>query len=71
MKRVQKRKVGRPANPNRAELQKKRRFLPLEKTDDTIALIKKAHAAYVDRYGKDTTDAEVLRDALRQYLYIR
>lgn len=66
----ERRKVGRPAKPGRAERQKQRRFLPLEKTPETIALIEKAHAAYIMRYGKDATDAEILRDALRQYLHI-
>lgn len=62
-----KRKVGRPANPNRATLQKSRRFFMLGKQADTITLMQAAHAVYVRKHGADTTDAEILRDALRQY----
>lgn len=61
------RKVGRPANPNRAMQQKNRRFYPLEKSADTVRLMNAAHYTYVRIHGKDSTDAEVLRDALRQY----
>lgn len=62
-----KRRVGRPANPNRAMQQKNRRFYPLEKNDTSIALMNAAHAHYVRLHGKDASDAEVMRDALRQY----
>lgn len=62
-----KRRVGRPANPNRATLQKNRRFYPLEKNSVTVHLMNAAHAAYVRRHGKDATDAEVMRDSLREY----
>lgn len=62
-----KRRVGRPANPNRATLQKNRRFYPLEKNDTSIALMNAAHAIYVRQHGHDATDAEIMRDALRQY----
>lgn len=63
-----KRKVGRPANPNRAMKQKNRRFFPLEKNAQTVPLMNNAHATYVRKHGADTTDAEVLRDALREYV---
>lgn len=62
-----KRKVGRPANPNRTAQQKSRRFFMLGKQTDTIRLMNAAHATYVRKHGTDTTDAEVLRDALREY----
>lgn len=62
-----KRRVGRPAKLEREAKQKARRFYPLEKNDTSIALMNAAHAAYVRQHGHDATDAEILRDALRQY----
>lgn len=62
-----KRKVGRPKNPERDSLQKSRRFYPLEKTPLTVTLMMEAHAAFQQKHGKDGTDTEVLRDALREY----
>ena len=62
-----KRKVGRPVNPARTELQKKRRFYPLEKTPLTVTLMIQAHAVYEQKHGKAASDAEILRDALREY----
>lgn len=61
-----KRKVGRPAT-DRTNKQKARRFFPLERTAETEALMSAAHASYVRANGRDTTDNEVLRDALRRY----
>jgi hypothetical protein len=58
---------GRPKNPDRTAQQKARRFIPLEKTPETERLMSAAHAAYVRVNGRDTSDAEVLRDALRTY----
>lgn len=62
-----KRKVGRPKNPERESLQKSRRFYPLEKTALTVTLMIEAHAAFTRKHGKDGTDTEVMRDALREY----
>lgn len=59
--------AGRPRNPDREAKQKARRFIPLEKTEETMRLLRGAHATYVKVHGRDTTDAEVLRDALRNY----
>ena len=56
---------GRPRNPDRDRLQKMRRFYQLEKNDQTIALMKMAHAQHRKSAGKDTSDAEVIRWALR------
>lgn len=61
------RKVGRPANPNRETLQKTRRFFMLGKTALTIPLVNAAHARYVSEHGKDATDAEIMREALTHY----
>lgn len=61
-----KRKVGRPT-ADRATKQKARRFYPFEKSVENVNLMNVAHANYVKAYGRDSTDAAVLRDALRLY----
>lgn len=62
-----KRKVGRPANPDRAAKQKARRIFPVEITPEFKALMATGHANYVKAHGRDTTDVEIIRDALRHY----
>lgn len=63
-----KRKVGRPANPNRPELQAKRRFIQLEKTPATIELLRLAHEEYERLLGKKGSDAAVIRFALNKLI---
>lgn len=57
--------AGRKPKVGTAALRDKRRFFMLEKTDQTSALMKMAHAQYRKVSGKDTTDAEMIRWALR------
>lgn len=47
--------------------QKGRRFYQLEKNKTASDLMVKCHAAYRARHGHDASDAEVLRDCMRQY----
>lgn len=59
--------AGRPRKPGTRASRAARRFYPLEKTSNTVALVGLAHQVYEVQYGKDTTDAEVIREALREY----
>jgi len=59
----QQRKVGRPRRMTPAP---KREFFMLEKNDKATALMKMAHAQYRRHVDpKDTSDAEIIRWALR------
>lgn len=59
--------AGRKRKPGTGERRAARRFYPLEKTPSTVALVESAHIVYEAQHGKDTTDAEVIRHALREY----
>jgi hypothetical protein len=58
---------GRKPNPKRGELQKARRFIPLEKSPAVLKMMQAAHARYRIIHGKKGSDAAVLRDALALY----
>lgn len=60
-------KRGRKPNPNRPELQAKRRFWQLEKTPAVIELVRLCGDVYQQRHGKKGSVADVIRDALQNY----